>query len=157
MILGWQDVEDKVDQRTVQEFQLFYTPENQDPRVDIIRDRINLPTKLDFLKTMGRISANDLSVIKEFQTERNKLFHGDLYSSRHPVIIAATEKTRLMELANTASKIVTNRAFGVWFEEGTVDVGNKNVSKLERPKGSTLADERLKRIILEWNRDEPIS
>jgi hypothetical protein len=126
MILAWQEVEDKVDQMTVQEFGLFYVPEKRDPRVDLLRDNIGFQQKLKFLRTRIRFSRNDIKTIQEFAQERHKLVHGNIFTSRHPVAVNEQEKTRLMDLALRASQISTNRVFRVWVDEGTGDAGNKN-------------------------------
>ena len=139
MILGWQSVEDIVDQMTVQEFDLLYYPDKTDPRVGIIRDEVRFPSKLRFLKTMGRISERDYVTIQEFSRERNMLFHGNIFSSRHPVAIPEEEKTRLMHLAKDASQILTNRGFGVWTDEGTGDLGNENMPRPDRPSGVKIS------------------
>jgi len=142
MILGWQEVEDKIDQMTVQEFHLLFAPQKDDPRVDMLRE-VNLRKKIEFLKVMGRISEGDASVIHRFSDERNKLFHGDVFRSAHPINMAVAEKNRLMELANKASQIASNRTFGVWFDEGTGDMGNKNVVKPDKPRGVRFTDDLL--------------
>ncbi len=134
IILAWQNVEQMVDQMTVQEFDLLYFPEKEDPRVDIIRDEVSFQPKLRFLKNMGRISEEDHATIQEFSRERNKLFHGNVFTSRHPVSISEEEKTRLMELAKNASQIALNRCFGVWSDEGTGDIGNKGLPKPDTPR-----------------------
>ncbi len=135
MILAWQEVEDKIDQMTVQEFELLYAPDKEDPRVDILRDNVGFQHKLKFLKDMGRLSANDTTTIQEFAKERNKLFHGNVFSARHPISMPEEEKTHLMDLASKASQIAVNRGFGIWFDEGTGDLGNKNVPKPDQPEG----------------------
>jgi hypothetical protein len=132
MILAWQSVEDLVDQMTVQEFDLFYAPDKEDPRVDILRDRVGFETKLKFLKEMGRLSSNDTRTISDFALERHKLFHGYVFSNHSPGTIPEDEKTRLMNQAGRASQITTNRGFGTWYDEGTGDIGNKDVPKPER-------------------------
>lgn len=132
MILGWQLVEYYVNQMTLQEFDLPYLPK-EEPRTDIIRENVGFQTKLKFLKDMGRLSQPDYNTIQDFQKERNKLFHGNFFY--HPSAMPEKEKTRLMELANSASQIVVNRGFGVWVDEGTGDIGNKNVPEPNRPKG----------------------
>jgi len=134
MILGWQSVEEFVNQMTVQEFHLSYLPEEK-PRADLIRDYVGFQTKLKFLKDMARLSQSDCKTILDFQRERNKLFHGNAFASYHPTAVPEKEKTRLMELANRTSQIVVNRTVGVWFDEGTGDMGNKNVPKPNRPEG----------------------
>ncbi len=140
VILAWQSVEDLVNQMTVQEFDLLYYPSKADPRVDIILDEVRFPSKLKFLKTMGRISEKDHMTIQEFSRERNKLFHGNIFTSRHPVAISEEEKTRLMDLASKASQIAANRCLGVWTDEGTGDLGNKNVPRPERPTGVKISE-----------------
>ncbi len=132
-----------VTQMTVQEFKLLLAPEKEDPRVDILRDNVGFQNKLKFLKDMGRLSENDVAIVKQFSTERNKLFHGSVFTSSHPVEMPTVEKKRLMALANKASQIVTNRTVGVWVGEGTGDVGNKNVSKPDKPKGVKFTDDLL--------------
>jgi hypothetical protein len=136
MILAWQNVEYMVDVMTVQEFDLVYLPENEDPRVDFIRGQDGFGTKLTFLKNMGRISKRDLTAIREFAKERHKLFHANMFTAPHPMMIPEDEKTRLMELAKNASQIVFNRAFAVWSSEETGDIGNKNLPRPDRPKRS---------------------
>ena len=79
MILGWQSVEDLVNQMTVQEFDLLYLPKKEDPRTDIIRENVGFRIKLRFLKDMGRLSQPDYNTIQDFHEERNKLFHGDVW------------------------------------------------------------------------------
>ncbi len=96
MILAWQDVEYMVDQMTIQEYGLLYLPEKQDPRVDILRDNVGFRVKLNFLKDRGRLSSSDTRMIHEFANERNKLFHGNVFTSPHPMAIPEEEKTRLM-------------------------------------------------------------
>jgi hypothetical protein len=130
MILAWQEVEDKVDQMTVQEFKLSYLPDKKDARVDLLRDNIGFQNKLKFLKLMDRLSDNDISIIQKFVEERNKLFHGYVFGDRSLLVIPEEEKNHLMGLASKASQIVTNRAFGVWVDEGTGDMGNANVSRI---------------------------
>ena len=140
MILAWQSVEDKVDQMTVQEFGLLLAPRKEDPRVNLIREEIGLRGKIEFLKSMGRISANDANAIHRFADERNKLFHGDVFTSPNPVEMPEAEKTRLMELARKAAQITMNRTVGSWYDEGTEDMGNKNVPKPDKPKGVKFLD-----------------
>jgi hypothetical protein len=125
MIFAWQVVEDIVDQMTVQEFGLLYQPDKIDPKVDLLRDNIGFQQKLRFLKNRTRLSTTDIRTIQEFTQERHKLFHGNIFTSRRPVGVPEQEKTRLMELAQKASQICTNRCFRVWFDEGTGDTGNK--------------------------------
>ena len=121
-ILGWQSVEYYVNQMILQE-----------SRIDLILKHRGFRTKLEFLKTMGRLSDNDRETIQRFSKERNILFHGDL--SYHPSAMPKEEKTRLIELANRASQIAFNRGFKVWVDEGTGDTGNKNVPQPSRIKG----------------------
>lgn len=123
-----------VDQMTVQEFELLLTPQKQDPRVDVLRDNVGFEAKLKFLKDTGRLSAIDTGTIKKFSTERNKLFHGGVFTNRSPLVIPEGERTSLMELAREASQIALNRAFGVWLDESTGDLGNKGTPKPEEPK-----------------------
>lgn len=134
MILGWQLVEDMVNQMTVQEFGLPYLPKGE-PRTDIILENVGFQTKLKFLKDMGRISHLDYNTIHDFQKERNKLFHGDVFGIYHLTAVSEKEKTRLIELASRTSQIVVNRGFGVWVDEGTGDTGNRNVPRPDRPEG----------------------
>lgn len=134
MLAAWQEVEDKVDQMTIQEFELFYFPPEQDPRVDMLVDFKNLEVKLGFLKEMGRLSPKDISTIKDFSKKRNELFHGGIFTNRSPFVIPEAERIQLMELAREASQIVLNRALGVWFDEGTGDLGNKDTPKPEEPE-----------------------
>ena len=54
IILAWQEVEDMVDQMTVQEFELLLTPEKQDPQVDILRDNVGFGVKLKFPQGYGK-------------------------------------------------------------------------------------------------------
>jgi hypothetical protein len=131
MILGWQSVENIVNQMTLQEFDLPYLSK-EEPRTDIILENVGFRTKLRFLKDMGRLSRPDCKTILDFYDERNKLFHGNFFY--HPSAMPEEEKTRLMELANRASQIVVNRGFGVWVDEGTGDIGNKNVPKPNRTR-----------------------
>ena len=154
MILGWQNVEDGINQMMIDEFHLIYSPDEMDPRVDLIRGINNIRIKTEFLEDMGRLSRGDLKVIADFDKERNKLFHGFIYESTHPVTIPEAEKTRLMQMADRASKIITNRGFGVWFEEGTTDTGNKDVPRPQRPSGSDFADEQRRKVILKWDEEE---
>lgn len=135
MILAWQNVEDMIDQMTIQEFELLCTPDKQDPRVDILRDNVGFQAKLRLLKDMGRLSVIDRDAINRFSDERNKLFHGGIFSNPSPLTIPENEKTRLMELAGKASQIVLNRGFGVWFDEGTGDLGNKDIPKPDTHEG----------------------
>jgi hypothetical protein len=134
MVIAWQDVEDKVDQMTVQEFELMTVPEGEDPRVDIIHE-LNFQRKLDFLKAMSRLSTPDVTKIKEFSKARNKLFHGGVFTNPHPMTLPATEKERMMKLAGEASRIVTNRAFGVWYQKESNDLTNENIPQPAKPVG----------------------
>jgi hypothetical protein len=59
----------------------------------------------------------------------------EMFGIYHLTAVPEKEKTRLMELAKKASQIVVNRGFGVWVDEGTGDVGNKNVPKPNRLEG----------------------
>jgi hypothetical protein len=133
MILGWQSVEYYVNQMILQEFDLPYLPK-EEPRADFILENVGFRTKLKFLKDMGRLSQPDCKTILDFYDERNKLFHGKVFIY-HPTAVPEEEKTRLMELAKKASQIVVNRGFEVWVDEGTGDIGNKNIPKSNRPKG----------------------
>jgi hypothetical protein len=138
MILAWQDVEYGVDQMTIQEYGLRYLPEKIDPRVDILRDNVGFRVKVNFLKEACRLSSTDAKTIHEFADERNKLFHGNVFSSPHPIAISEDEKTRLMKLARQASQIALNRGFGVWFDVGTGDIENKDAGDT-RNQGNTPA------------------
>ena len=112
MLVGCQSVEDGIDQITIQEFELLLYPDKTYPRVDILRDHVGFGVKLDLLVTIGRISKNDKKAILDFYKERNALFHGDIFTSLHPVALPEAEKTRLMELAGKASQIAQNRKIG---------------------------------------------
>jgi hypothetical protein len=136
VILGWQSVENYINQMILQEFELPYLLKDK-PRIDFVLDQA-FPAKLELLKSMGRISKNDKETIQRFSEERNKLFHGGFFlfdHPPHPSAMPEEEKTRLMELANRASQIVVNRGFEVWVDEGTGDIGNKNVPKPIGPEG----------------------
>ncbi len=139
IILAWQSVEDMVDQMTVQEFGLLYLAEKEDPRVDVIRDEVRFPAKLRLLRNMGRISEKDYIAIQDLSKQRNRLFHGDVFTSRHPVAISEEEKTRLMNPAKNASQIASNRCLGVWSDEGTGDLGNKGLPKPELPRAVRMS------------------
>ncbi len=140
MVLGWQAIEDSVDQMTIQEFDLLLYPHGADPRVDILQDNLGFQVKLRFLGQMARLSDTDQKTILDFSKERNALFHGNIFTSRHPVNVSEAEKTRLMELAGKASQIASNRMIGVWMDEGTGDLGNKDTPQPDKP-------ESVKRII----------
>lgn len=133
MILGWQSVENYINQMILQEFELPYLLKDK-PRIDFVLDH-SFPAKLELLKSRGRLSKNDKETIQKFSEERNKLFHGNFFLFYHPSAMPEEEKRRLMELANRASQIVVNRGFDVWVDEGTGDIGNKNVPKPNRPEG----------------------
>jgi hypothetical protein len=150
MVISWQDVEDKVDQMTVQEFELMTVPEGEDPRVDMIHE-VNFTRKLDFLKAMARLSAPDVTKIKEFGKARNRLFHGGVFSNPHPMTLPAAEKERMMKLAGEASRIVTNRAFGVWYQKETDDLTNEKIAQPEKPVG-VIRIRKLRRAQEEWDR-----
>lgn len=150
MILAWQAVEDGIDQMVVQEFGFIYSPKKLDPRVDLLRRLYAFRPKIDFLKDMGRLSQHDVETIAQLDKERNNLFHGFVYESRHPVTIPEREKDRLMELARKASQIVTNRSFSVWSEEETGDSENKDIPIPERPSGSEFADEERRKNLTGW-------
>ena len=96
---------DCIDQMTIQEFELLLYPRKTDPRVDMLRDDVGFRVKLRFLMRMGRISNVDRQAILEFETERNALFHGDVFTSLHPIALPEPQKTRMMELAGKASQI----------------------------------------------------
>ena len=146
MLLGWQSVEDNVDQMTVQEFELLLYPRKTDPRVDMIRENVGFRVKLRFLRKMGRISKVDRSAILEFEKERNALFHGDIFTSLHSIALPEAEKARLMELAGKASQIASNRTIGVWTNEGTGDVGNKSIPQADKPESVKRAIELKKQM-----------
>ncbi len=139
MILAWQNVEYMIDQMTIQEYELHYLPDKLDPRVDMLRESVGFRVKLNFLRDAGRLSPNDARTIHEFADERNKLFHGNVFTSPHPAAIGVEQKTRLMNLAGKASQISLNRGFGVWFDEGTEDVENRDRGDL-RKQGNTPAN-----------------
>jgi hypothetical protein len=124
VVLAWQNVEDLVDKMTFQEFGLNLV-HDEDLRIELLRNHTNFGSKLEFLKDAGRLSKIDMEVIKRFQKERNKLFHGNLSKDFHIMLIPEAEKDRLMELALKASQIAVNRGFGVWVDEKTNDLGNK--------------------------------
>lgn len=140
MILGWQAVEDKIEQMTAQEFDLLMAPPKRDPRIDLLNE-VSFRKRVEFLKEMGRLSDSDAGIIHKFADERNKLFHGNVFTSPHPVAMPQSEKNRLMELANLASQITMDRGFGVWYDEGTGDTGNKDLPKPERRHVSRLDSE----------------
>ncbi|MDG6945955.1 MAG: hypothetical protein JRM91_04775 [Nitrososphaerota archaeon] len=150
MVIAWQTVEDLVDQMTMQEFELVTVPEGDDPRVDLVRE-VGFQKKLDFLKAMGRLSAPDVTKIKEFGRARNLLFHGGVFTNPHPMTIADSEEQRMMNLAGMASRIVTNRAFGVWTQRETDDLTNENIPQPEKPAG-VLRIQRLKKELGERDR-----
>jgi hypothetical protein len=127
IILAWQDVEDLVDQMTIKEFRLMLVPKKMDARVDLIRNNIGFQVKLKFLGDGGILSKTDLMTIQEFAKERNDLFHGDVFKHRPYLAITEVEKMRLMGLASKASQIALNRCVGVWYDEGTNDLGNKEI------------------------------
>ena len=146
IILAWQSVEDLVGQMTYQEFELLpLGPPVEDPRIEMLSE-IPFWKKLEFLKIMGRFSNKDVAVIRKFSEERNKLFHGNVFRSPHPIAMPRAEKTRLMELASQASQITTNRGFGTWFDESTNDLGNKDTPKPEKPPGIKRTEE-LKKVL----------
>lgn len=153
MLLGWQSVEDGVDQMTIQEFELLLYPRKTDPRVDMIRNNVGFRVKLRFLMRMGRISNVDRKAILEFEKERNALFHGDIFTSLHPIALPEAEKTRLMELTGKASQIASNRTIGVWTDEGTGDLGNKNTPQPGRPESVKRIMELKKQISTTWRTD----
>ena len=146
IVLGWQSVENYVDQMAIQEFELLLYPKKTDPRIDILRDRVGFGTKVEFLNQMGRISEEDQKTIFEFYKERNALFHGDIFTSRHPVVVPEPEKTRLMELAGKASQIAMNRTIGVWTDEGTGDLGNKGIAQPGKPENVKRINEMKKQF-----------
>jgi hypothetical protein len=146
MVLGWQSVENYVDQMTIQEFELLLYPKKTDPRIDILRDKVGFGTKVEFLNQMGRISEGDQNTIFEFYKERNALFHGDLFTSRHPVVVSEPEKTRLMDLAGKASQIAMNRTIGVWTDVGTGDLGNKGIEQPGKPENVKRINELKKQF-----------
>lgn len=146
MILAWQSVEDLVGQMMYQEFELIpLGGPVEDPRIEMLRD-IPFWKKLDFLRIMGRFSSSDIAAIRKFSEERNKLFHGNVFTSPHPIAMPQFEKNRLMELASRASQITTNRGFGVWFDESTEDMGNKDTPRPEKPLGIKRTEE-LKKVL----------
>lgn len=132
MVIAWQNVEDLVDQMAIQEFELLSAPEGQDPRVDLVREA-GFGRKLDFLKAMGRVSTPDVAKIKEFSKARNLLFHGGVYTNPHPMTLPQKEKQRMMKLAAEASRIVTNRGFGVWSQKESDDLTNESIPEPEKP------------------------
>jgi len=140
ILLGWQSVEDKVDQMVVQEFELDFTPTGQDSRVDLLRE-VTFRKKVELLKAISRLSDRDTATIHKFADERNKLFHGDVFALQNPAALLQKEKTPLMELARAAAQITQNRGFGVWFDEGTNDLGNKNIPKPDKHPAKKRMDE----------------
>ena len=98
----------------------------------------------------GRISKNDKKAILDFYKERNALFHGDIFTSLHPVALPEAEKTRLMKLAGKASQIAQNRKIGVWTDEGTGDLGNKDTQQPSRPESVKRIMELKKQISTSW-------
>jgi hypothetical protein len=102
---------------------------------------------------MGRISNADRKAILEFEKERNALFHGDIFTSLHPITLPEAEKTRLMELTGKASQIASNRTIGVWTDEGTGDLGNKNTPQPSRPESVKRIMELKKQISTTWRTD----
>ncbi|HML01917.1 MAG TPA: hypothetical protein VK487_00945 [Candidatus Bathyarchaeia archaeon] len=134
MIVGWQQVEYFVNQMTLQEFDLQSYLPKEEPRTDLILDNVGFPAKLKFLKDMRRLSQSDYKTIHDFQEERNRLFHARTKFFYHPSAIPDEEKTRLMELACSASQIAVNRSVQDRIDEGTGDIGNKNTKT--QSKGS---------------------
>ena len=102
---------------------------------------------------MGRLSAIDSDIIGRFSHERNKLFHGGVFTNRSLLEISESERRGLMELARQASQIVMNRGFGVWLDEGTGDIGNRGTSKPEQPEAVKRLKEWKKRDALGANSD----
>ncbi len=102
---------------------------------------------------MGRISLPDQTVIFSFYKERNSLFHGNVFTSLHPIALPEAEKTRLMELAGNASQILTNRVFSVWTDEGTGDTSNKSIPQPEKPESVRRIMELKKQISATWRKD----
>ena len=138
MIRGWQDVEDRINQILAQESGLVHAPWGVDTEVDRLR-KLSFEKKVKRLRKANRLSELDATTVLNFAKERHSLFHGDIFRNQNPLTISAREKVRLMELANLASQITLNRGFGVWFDESTNDLGNKNI-----PKPKKLVDmERL--------------
>lgn len=144
VVLAWQVVEDFVDQMTIQEFELLVGPEGNDPRVDMIRD-VPFGKKVDLLKTMARLSAPDKAKILEFSKERNRLFHGGVFTNPQPLTLPANERERLMKLADEASRIVANRVVGVWWQAETNDLTNKDIPRPEKPPAVKWLAEQKKR------------
>jgi hypothetical protein len=141
VIVAWQAVEDLVGQMTVGEFELFLAPKKQDPRIDLLLGKIDFKDKLDFLKEMGLLSNNDVKTIREFSEERNRIFHGGVFTNPLVTTIREEEKTRIMELARKASQIAMNRGFGVWVAEEMDDMGNKDVPKPDSHPAHKRTDE----------------
>lgn len=139
-LLSWQFVEDMMDQMVIQQFELFNEPEGFDPRIDLLRET-PFRKKLELLTEMGRLSKVDAEAIRRFATERNKLFHGNVFALNHPVMMPKAKKELIMELGDKAARIAQNRGVGVWMDEGTNDVGNKGVPQPDRHPALKKVDE----------------
>jgi hypothetical protein len=89
---------------------------------------------------MSRISERNLTTIREFAKERNRLFGGNVFTSPHPRGNIGRYKTRLIEPAKIASQIAFIRAFGVWSDEEKGGIGNKNTPRPNKPEalGTTV-------------------
>lgn len=100
MVPTWQNWEDFVGQMVVQEFDLMTVPEGEDPRISKIHE-VGFQRKLDFLKSMGRLSAPDVTKIRDFKKAKNRLLQGGVYTNPNPMTLPAAAKEPMMKLART--------------------------------------------------------
>ena len=122
MLVAWASTENIISQMIRQELALPINPKEWDEKTK--RQFKYFKSKITFLQGRNRLTAKDVEILLEFAKERNKYFHGEVFRLDFSQIPEAG-KTRLMELASKASQIATNRGFGLWYDEGTSDIENK--------------------------------
>ena len=109
ILLAWSIIEFDIDQIVANQFGLFYT----DKKAQILLE-LNFQKKLDFLKKNGVITKDEYDTFKNFQKNRNNLFHGGhLLGKEQPFFFTLSDevKDEIMDNAVKAAQLALNIGF----------------------------------------------
>lgn len=104
ILLAWSEVEFNIDQLVARQYGLFADFAHFDKKTRFLLDT-SFQRKLEFLRDCQVINNEEVSVIKEFQEFRNRLFHG-----KEPFFMLAIEdEDKIMDNAVAAARIALEK------------------------------------------------
>jgi len=106
ILLGWVYVENIINSMVLDEFEVMPFPDNI--KADLLVNKLTFEEKYKFLKKLGTFTYEERKIIKEFQEQRNKIFHYGLEGKIFTLLYKADEKEKLAKLSIDSSNAVYN-------------------------------------------------